>query len=244
MEILHKFNIKSDVKSIDSEANKGIVSIYVSAFNKKDNVGDIVTPTAFNKTVKENYKNILHLLNHDWNKFIGMPIDFKSDNVGLLVTSALNLDTDLARQTFSNYKFAQSMERTLKHSFGYEVIKEEFDNEKQANILKEIKLYEYSTLTRPPANDNTPLVSLKANTDLSELYNKLEKLYNVEEITSRLKNLENCLNNISQNFNQIFETMEAEKAHSSIDNIELTKNEESAKSISELEILQTLLNKL
>ena len=54
-------NIKTKVTDVDA---KGIVEIQVSAFNNVDSYGDIMMPTAFNKTIADKFKRVKHLKNH------------------------------------------------------------------------------------------------------------------------------------------------------------------------------------
>ena len=54
------------VQDVDQKSgNEGIVTIYVNAFGNEDRDGDISAPGSFNKTIKENFANIKHFLDHN-----------------------------------------------------------------------------------------------------------------------------------------------------------------------------------
>ena len=175
--------------SIDDVDEKGIVKIRVSAFGNKDSYGDIMDSKAFNKTISD-FKSsgktrVKHLKNHDWNSFIGVPLEMNATNEGLEVVSAINLEKQIAFETFTDYKLADKYGQTLEHSFGYTVVKEEKSEEQKANILKEVNIMEYSTLDFWGANSDTPLLGLKnINMDEKELLKRIEVL------EARIKSLE------------------------------------------------------
>lgn len=143
---------------------QGIVTIAVSSFNNVDSQDDIIEKGAFKKTVNENFARVKHLLNHDTTKLIGCPIEGNETDKFLLMKSALNLDTEIGRDVFSFYKQYAKYNRTLEHSIMAEVIKRDnVDNRR----IKEVRLWEYSTLFSWGANENTPLIEFK-NRDFSD----------------------------------------------------------------------------
>jgi len=172
-----KLNIKSSVEDVDE---KGLVKIRVSAFGNKDAHGDIMDYKAFNKTIADfkasGKTRIKHLKNHNWDMLLGYPVEMTSTKDGLEVVSRMNIKTLLGKETFEQYKFFAEGGQTLEHSIGYSVVKEESSEEQKANILKEVKLMEYSTLDFLGANSETPLLDLKSDMNSQELIKRIEIL--------------------------------------------------------------------
>jgi len=176
---------KSTIEDVDE---KGLVKIRVSAFGNIDAHGDIMDSKAFNKTIAD-FKHsgktrIKHLKNHSWDMLLGYPVEMTATKDGLEVISKMNLENELPRETFNNYKFFAEGGQTLEHSIGYSVVKEESSDEQKANILKEVKLMEYSTLDFLGANSETPLLDLKSDMNSQELIKRIEIL------ESKLKSFE------------------------------------------------------
>lgn len=159
------------IKDIDTE--KGIVQIYANAFGNVDSDNDISEKGSFKKTIKENGKRVKHFLNHSWEKLIGVPIELKEDDTGLLVTSQLNMKSVLAQEVFEFYKMYADQGMTLEHSVGLDALKYNIDKDKGIRNVTEWKLWEYSTLYSWGANENTPLVGIK-NMKLPEALNALD----------------------------------------------------------------------
>jgi hypothetical protein len=77
-----------------------------------------------------------------------------------IVESALNLEKQIARDLYSDYKFFKANGRSLEHSFMYQTIKRVENKNIQGEEITELKMYEYSTVALG-ANENTPLLGLK-----------------------------------------------------------------------------------
>jgi HK97 family phage prohead protease len=157
-------NFECAVKDIDE---KGIVSIYVNAYGNLDSDRDISEPGCFTKTCRENLKRIKHLKDHDRQQLLGLPVEFNTtDPYGLLVRSAMNIDKQMVKDVYSDYKFFAEHGRTLEHSIGYSVVKFSIENpedwSKRIRKIQEYKLFEYSTLSFLGANERTRLVDIKA----------------------------------------------------------------------------------
>ena len=160
-------NIKTKVNDVDE---KGVVKIQVSAFNNIDSYGDIMMETAFNKTISDGFRRVKHLKNHSWGHLLGVPLEMTSTADGLVVVSKMNLEKELVRDTFSDYKFMAENGNTLEHSIGYTVVKEEASKKgnEPVNLLHEVKLMEYSTLDFLGANEKTPLLGIKSQMNTLE----------------------------------------------------------------------------
>ncbi len=168
---------KGCITEIKDVTQSGTVVFYASVFGNTDFGGDIVEPGAFKKTLKENMKNIRHFKHHNPNLMPGVLHDLKEDSYGLLATSKLILNTQLGKETYEEYKAMIDAGKSMDHSIGYATIKSENDEENETRKLKEVRLYEVSTLTEWGMNELAQTVSVK-NLDQLDL-NKLltEKKY-------------------------------------------------------------------
>lgn len=136
----------------------GIVTVAVAAFGNTDSQNDISEKGSFARTLKENRKRFKHFLNHNQDWLVGCPIDAYEDAQHLVFVSEINLDTQLGRDVYSNYKLYQKNGLTLEHSVGVEDVKRDpFDRRK----VLEWMLWEFSTLYSWGANERTPLLDLK-----------------------------------------------------------------------------------
>jgi len=163
-------NIDLPVKELD--ANKGIVTVYINAFNNEDSDGDISEPGSFKRTFR-NGSRIKHLLNHDIYKLIGVPIKLWEDEIGAIARSQLNMNKQLGRDVFEDYKLYAEHGRTLEHSVRVYPVKRSSEDNRR---VIEWKLWEYSTLYGWGANPETPLIDIKSmdEINITELMDDLE----------------------------------------------------------------------
>lgn len=189
-----KKNLKKDftceVKDIDE---KGIVTMYVNAFNNLDAAREISMPGSFKKTIKENFKRIKHLYNHDRTLLIGAPLELKEDSFGLLVRSAMNLEKQMVKDIYSDYRFMAEHKRTLEHSIGYNLIKWLYDKTTDTQKNLEYQLFEYSTLSFLGCNESTPMVDLKNIENIEENSNTLEQMLKGQYSDERFELIEKTL---------------------------------------------------
>jgi HK97 family phage prohead protease len=160
----------------DVDKKQGIITGLFAHFDSLDKHGDIIQKGAFRKTILENGPNgtneIAHLLDHKSDKAVGVitKLEESSDYKGLYYESKIGTHQqgkDFAEMVDSGIiKF---------HSIGYSVINETFDKSAKANILKEIKLYEGSSLQFIAANHNTPVLGMKSFEDIMEYFAVVEK---------------------------------------------------------------------
>jgi HK97 family phage prohead protease len=182
---------KSFNNPIEDVDEKGVVTIYVNAFGNEDSDGDISEPDSFTKTITDNFTRIKHFLNHDGRLLIGIPLKFEPDSFGLKTRSKLNLKKEIGRDAYEDYKLYKENDRTLEHSFGYEVLRRD---QKDKRRIQEYKLWEYSTLTAWGANYNTPLVDMKnidmTSDQLEKHIEELTEMYNRKYSDTRLRSIE------------------------------------------------------
>ncbi len=189
-------NLDLPIKDLDEK--KGIVTVYINAFNNEDSDGDISDPGSFKRTFR-NGSRIKHLLNHDIYKLIGVPIKLWEDEIGAIAKSQLNMNKEIGRDVFEDYKLYMEHGRTLEHSVRVYPVKR--SSEDNRHVL-EWKLWEYSTLYGWGANEETPLIDLKSinEIDINELMADLDLMIRkgnysdtrgreIEEKYDELKNL-------------------------------------------------------
>jgi len=194
---MEKISIKdfeAEVKDLDT--TKGIVTVYINAFNNEDSDGDISLPGSFKRTFKNNGKTLQHWLNHDRDKLLGVPIKLYEDSVGAIAVSQLNINKQLGKDVFEDYKLFAEHGKTLQHSVRVMPIKfeEERDGDKYTRKVSEWKMImEYSTLYGWGANQQTPLIDIKSMKDLELMMTEGnysdEKALLIEETYNKLKQL-------------------------------------------------------
>lgn len=181
----------------DVDTKKGIVIFYTAAFGNIDSDGDITQKGAFKKTLKESFSRIRHLKNH--RIAVGLPIKSETfeDNYGLRVGSKLFKGTQEADELLIQYETFAELGNAMEHSFGYETIQEEYSKEKEANILKELKVWEFTTMETWGANPNALQVGLKSNPlDLIKQLRVLRAMVKCDFKDARLEEYEQQINDI------------------------------------------------
>lgn len=177
-------SLQGAVKDVDTEGRT--VTGYFSSFDVVDSDGDIIRQGAFQKSVNERGPNganrIFHLLQHNPRNPLGKPTVLKEDETGLYFETPFP-KTTLAEDTLKLYEAGIYSE----HSIGFEVLssQEEMVDGEEYNILKELKLWEGSTVTWG-ANENTPfqgMKSLKTSEDIKSEIEQIQKFLRKGEVT-------------------------------------------------------------
>lgn len=153
-------NLKSNIKDIDQ---RGRVVVTANAFNNVDSQMDMSMKGSFAKTLSEHFKRVKWYLNHDTTKLIGVPIEGRETDTHLELVGQLNMNKEIGKDVYEDYKLYAEYGRTLEHSIGVDAIKYTIDG--QVRKVSEWKLWEYSTLTNWGANPDTGLVSIKSDID-------------------------------------------------------------------------------
>lgn len=165
-----------EYKAISGQINvddaKGIVECFVSGVGNKDSVGDIVLPGAFTESLKRRKPRVVW--GHDWNHPIGkvleiyevpasdarLPAKMRQAGIGGLFTKVqFNLKSEKGREAFANVAF-YGMDQEW--SIGYKTLDAIYDNQRQANLLREVELYEVSPVLHG-ANQLTGTISIKSD---------------------------------------------------------------------------------
>ena len=187
----------TEVKDIDE---KGTVVFYASVFSTPDRVKDIVDMGAYRKTITENFKEIQHYKNHDSTLMPGVLTELSEEQKGLLAKSNLMLKTQLGMETYEQYKAMAAAGKSMSHSIGYLTVREEQKGE--FNHLKEIMLFEVSSLTKRPAHPDALTVGVKEfeSMDFEELVKEeifYTNLLNCKFADAKLENLEKVKNHVT-----------------------------------------------
>jgi HK97 family phage prohead protease len=196
----------------DADMKQGIVSGYFAVFGNKDLDGDVIEPGAFTKTIMERGPQgkqlIKYLLDHDKNKVVAKITNLYEDNKGLRYEAKIG--SHAAGQDFQ--KMIES-ELINQHSFGFRTIKEQFDQEAKANLIKEVMMYEGSAVQFLGANPETTFIDLKSEADAFEYLSRLEKFVKTSDATDEtLEKLENQLKSLLEFLKPAEPTLEEKKA--------------------------------
>jgi len=202
-----------DLDTIDVDKKQGIVRVYVNKFNVVDSYNEMSLPGSFAKTFRERLKKMWWLLNHEWEKSLGVTLSLEEDGIGAIATGKFNLEKRLSQDVFSDYQFFAENGRTLQHSVRVTPIQYTIKNDVME--VSEWKMREWSTLTQPGAIEDTPLISIKSAQEEVELLKKAGK-YNFSD--EQLKS-----------FEEKIEKLEALIKRAD----EITQKNENAKKISE-----------
>jgi HK97 family phage prohead protease len=163
--MLYKYKAaKLEFKDIDRKSL--VVSGYFSSFNNLDSDGDIMMPGAFKRSIQDwgpdGKERVKHLLNHNPNLPLGKLKVLQEDNFGLYYESKLV-------ETTFGMDYIKMAEGGLitEHSIGFNILNEQ--KSEAGNLIKDVKLYEGSSLTAWGANENTPFLGFKGERDIDEL---------------------------------------------------------------------------
>ena len=178
------------VKDVDD--SKGIVQAYYSAYGNEDSDGDIIAMGAATKSAKERgprgSNRIKHLKNHNSNLQPGVIQELGEDaNGGWFVSKLMQHKgefTALAKDTLIEYQAGGITE----HSHGLEVVKRDNSDKK---IIRELKLWEVSSLNAWGANPLTPTVDVKNKKNVLDTLKTLNNLLKIGEFSDDyLQNIE------------------------------------------------------
>ena len=183
-----------DYEAIDIDQKQGIVRAYINKFNIADSYNEMSLPGSFSKTFRERLKKMWWLLNHEWEKSLGVTLSLEEDGIGAIATGKFNLEKRLSQDVFSDYQFFAENGRTLQHSVRVTPINYVIENDVMK--VSEWKMREWSTLTQPGAIEDTPMISIKNAQDEVDLLKKAgkydfsdERLKMFEEKISKLEAL-------------------------------------------------------
>lgn len=209
------------VKDVDVE--RRMIEGYYSVFDFKDSDGDIMMPGAYTKTIKENGPNgknrIMHLYQHDPLTVLGKPSMLVEDERGLFFRTAIS-DTQLGTDVLKLYRDGVLTE----HSVGINFVQRDFSNEDEAYIVREVKMWEGSTVTWG-ANEMAKGGMAKGSmADQLDQYKKLSKAFYSGDYTDETFGLiEMHIKSFEESFMKSLQTMEAEPITSQEDEADLNE---------------------
>ena len=154
-------NLQYETKALDV-SEKGIVTVAVNGIGIEDSQHDISMPGSFADTLRDDISKMRWYLNHDTRQLLGVPLSGEEKEGNLIMTGQMNLNKQICRDVFEDYKLFHAAGRTLEHSIGVKAIAR--DEEDKRKVLK-WRMLEYSTLTGWGANPQTFLVGLKSATE-------------------------------------------------------------------------------
>lgn len=149
--------LKLDVKSV-TEA--GEFEGYAST-RDRDQGGDIMAEGAFKRTIDLNGGVFPILWFHDPAQPVGLGT-VKEDGHGLFTKGRLNLEKQIGRDTHSDMKFGV----VDRMSIGFLTVQSEYDQEREARVISEVRLLEYSLITKNFAmNEQALITNVKSLSD-------------------------------------------------------------------------------
>jgi HK97 family phage prohead protease len=168
-----EYTLEAGIKDMDIK--QGIVTGYFSSFNTLDSDNDIILPGSFAKSIGENgpvssKPRVKHLLNHDYAQPLGELLVLREDTKGLYYESKIgthDLGVDFLKMVDSNL--------IKEHSIGFQIMKWEKADKQDCRYLKELKLWEGSSLTAWGANENTPMTGVKSIGEILQRQGDLTK---------------------------------------------------------------------
>tara|TARA_R110000787_G_scaffold4780_1_gene18254 strand:+ start:589 stop:1248 length:660 start_codon:yes stop_codon:yes gene_type:complete len=182
-----------DLKDLDE--TKGVIVAYANAYDFKDSDGDISAKGSFDKTVKENFKRIRVLKDHNSTVSLGVPLEIDTkDSYGLLTTSKFNLNKEVSRDMFSDIKLMHENGLNAELSIGYQIVGRD---QKNKSVINEYKLMEYSFLSSWAANELSTVQDIKGIKSHYGLMELIEKSYNLDYSDTRLRQIEALLKTLT-----------------------------------------------
>lgn len=163
-----------ELKTVPTEFKitaKGEVEGYAAHFHNRDSYGDIIQPGAFTRTLASDHSRRVKVLwQHDSSEPIGKPLEMREDERGLFVKAKI---APTARGRDALVLFDAEIIDEM--SIGYDALVDEYDNEKNARLLQEVKLWEFSPVTWA-ANELARITAVKSASDLDAVLDRLERI--------------------------------------------------------------------
>ena len=167
------------LKALDVDETTKSVKVAIAEMETKDRDGDIITPDAFNRTIKskgpKGSNEVWHLLDHTPTSFSALSKFTELYTEGkYLVGISKYKDSfawrEVAWPLYAGGDFTQ-------HSIGFRIVKE--DPKKDYNEIQEIELFEGSAVLWG-ANPNTPTMEVRKSMTFAdhqkELHSRMERL--------------------------------------------------------------------
>jgi HK97 family phage prohead protease len=177
-----------ELRDVDTE--KRSVAGYFAVFGNVDLDGDVIERGAFTKSIRERGPEgkqlIKYLLDHDKTKTIGKITKLSEDDKGLYFEAKIGTHT-------LGDDFIEMLKSEIinQASIGFKTVKEQYDQVMKANRIKEVMLYEGSSVQFLGANPEAGNTWFKSMDDALEYLAKMEKFIHSSSATDEtLKKLE------------------------------------------------------
>jgi hypothetical protein len=171
-----------DVGFKDVDLKQGIVTGQFAKHNTKDLGGDISEQGVFAKSIMERgpkgSRLMKFLLDHDKKMVPGVLTDVYED----AQTASYEMKAGTHNQGVDFVKMVESG-IINQHSYGYVTIKEMYDGNRKANILKEVMLLEVSAIQFLGMNPDTTRIDLKSEADAFFYLEKLKRFLQTSDCT-------------------------------------------------------------
>lgn len=162
------------VKSIDTPKRQ--VRFIMAITGKKDRVGDVILPKAFNRTISHKISQkdyfMPHVIEHDPYTIAGQIIEAKEEGGQIIATTQLfNENNRTANKALADYE-----EGLYQHSFGYKA--HDYYSEDGVRYIRELELFEGSAV-KNPAMWGTKILEIKdfpIAEAIKEINDRVEKL--------------------------------------------------------------------
>jgi HK97 family phage prohead protease len=169
------FETKDFAVKQDDDTDEFIFDAYGAVFGNKDRGGDILQQGSFKRTIDHNDGKFPLIADHDMALKSRLGVAYaEEDSRGVKVEGHINTDTQAGREVASHIRHAEKHDLPLGMSFGYEVMKDDFDDQKGARLLKEVKNYEF-TVTQIPMNPEAQVQGVKGILDDDSAMHTLAK---------------------------------------------------------------------
>jgi uncharacterized protein len=165
--MLKRKNAGAGISDVDK--GRSIVVGYASRFGNVDSHGDIIVKGSFARTIKHNRNRVKTLMHHDPVYIVGKPIELREDDKGLYTETKVS-DTAWGRDLLTLIEDEVIDEMSI----GFIPIREEYDEEKGANIIQEIRLVEYSFVTLA-SNPEARVEGLKGWAAVNEVASSMKR---------------------------------------------------------------------
>lgn len=169
-----------EVKELSFNGESRTISGYAAVFNNKDKAGDILIKGCFAKSIQdrgpESQANdkIIMLWQHDQHEPIGKITKLVEDEKGLYFEAFID-DVERGNQAIKQLESGTLNQFSIGYSYVWERC--EYDNERDAFIVKEVVLYEISVVSIG-CNGETEYLGLKAECadPYEEMKNEIESV--------------------------------------------------------------------
>jgi HK97 family phage prohead protease len=162
-------HLKFEIKALNDQ---GEFEGYAAVKGNVDSYGDIIDHGAFKRTIRAK-RQVPILFMHDPSRPVGLSSHMSEDDKGLYTRGKLDIEgNETARLVYSGLKagYIDGL------SIGFNVVKDDM-NKRGNRILKEIKLLEYSLITKGFAANDMALVSgFKSTQDYDSLLKRIKHL--------------------------------------------------------------------